>query len=632
VPVRTSTARVVLWGVLASAVLTVAPAAQQPPRDPGIVAPPRATVPPLRDGAVPATPAGTGTIAGRVVHRGDEKTPVRRAMVALASSNVTRRMVVTDDQGRFEFTGLPAGRYTLRFSKASYAATMYGAASVRAQGLTIALADGQRVADLVGTMMRGNVVTGRVVDERGQPIVGASVTVFERVTVGGKLTYRPTTAGSRTTDDRGVFRFYGFEPGEWTVGVRVLSSLAGMSMRAPTAEELRWAVERQSRAGGVGAASAAAPPKARPVRQASVFYPGVADPAAATFLTFGIGEEKSGIDVVVPLVSTYGVSGRVTRPDGGPMTMAQVMAVPKVAPGDNPLVIGIRPVAVRADGSFTIDGLEPGEYRLTARAASDPTPVPPSGALANLPMAAAPVSDLWAMQDVFVGSDDQTGVNMALQPALSASGRILFESVANTPPPEPTRVSLFMRPPPGAPIVINAGSAQIAADGTFTLPALTPGTYLLAANITGMSPVNPAWVLKSATAGGRNILDDEIEILPGTPPPPIEVTFTDRKTELTGTLLDQQGRPVPEFSVIAFGTNPGQWRQGSRWLRPPVRPASDGRFTITGLPPGEYYFAALTRFDPQEWYTPAFLEQVVPGALKVTLTEGRTTVQDVKLQ
>jgi protocatechuate 3,4-dioxygenase beta subunit len=205
--------------VLAPVVLALAafaptlPAQQPPPRDSAIVAPlPPAA--PIRDGASAPAPGGTGVIAGRLVHRGDEATPVRRAMVALASANVTRRMVVTDDQGRFAFTGLPAGRYTLRFSKASYAATMYGAASVRAQGLTVALTDGQHITDLVGTMMRGNVVTGRVTDERGQPVVGASVTVFERVTIGGRLTYRPTTAGSRSTDDRGVYRFYGFEPGE----------------------------------------------------------------------------------------------------------------------------------------------------------------------------------------------------------------------------------------------------------------------------------------------------------------------------------------------------------------------------------------------------------------------------------
>jgi hypothetical protein len=159
-----------------------------------------------------------------------------------------------------------------------------------------------------------------------------------------------------------------------------------------------------------------------------------------------------------------------------------------------------------------------------------------------------------------------------------------------------------------------------------------PGRYTLVANLQGLSPTNPAWVLKSATAGGKDILDEELEIAPAGGVPPIEVTFTDRKTELTGTLLDQQGRPVPEFSVIAFGTNPNYWQQGSRWLRAPTRPASDGRFTITGLPPGEYYFAALTRFDPQEWYTPAFLEQVVPGAIKVQLVEGQTTRQDVKLQ
>jgi protocatechuate 3,4-dioxygenase beta subunit len=623
--------------VLAPVVLALAAfpptlsAQQPPPRDSGIVAP-RAPAAPIRDGAAAQAPAGAGVIAGRLVHRGDEATPVRRAMVALASANVTRRMVVTDDQGRFEFTGLPAGRYTLRFSKASYAATMYGAASVRAQGLTVALADGQHITDLVGTMMRGNVVTGRVTDERGQPVVGASVTVFERVTIGGRLTYRPTTAGSRNTDDRGVYRFYGFEPGEWTVAVRVLSAMAGMSMRAPTAEELRWAMERRSRPGGVGAAPVPAPPKARPVRHSSVYYPGVTNPATATFLTFGIGEERSGLDVVVPLVSTYSVSGQVTRPDGGPVVTTQVIAMPKTSANDNPLGIAVRPATARPDGTYTIDGLEPGEYTITARGASDPTPVRPAGIPANIPIQGTPVQDLWAMQDVFIGSDDQAGVNLGLQPAIKATGRVVFESSSGTPPPDPARVSLFMRPPPDGPVNFFSGGAQVSADGTFTLPTLMPGRYLMTANLQGLSPSNPAWVLKSATADGRDVLDEEIEINPATAPPPIEVTFTDRKTELTGTLLDQQGRPVPEFSVIAFGANPAHWRQGSRWLRAPVRPASDGRFTITGLPPGEYYFAALTRFDPQEWYTPSFLEQVVPSALKITLTEGRTTVQDVKLR
>ncbi len=615
------TLRAVVIGFTAVMAAVVVVAAQQPPpRDPGIVG--------ARAGA---ESVGTGVIAGRVVHRGDENTPVRRAMVALASANVTRRMVVTDDQGRFEFSGLPAGRYTLRFSKASYAATMYGAETVRAQGLTIALADGQRITDLAGTMLRGSVVTGRVVDEEGRPVPAASVTVFERVTIGGKLTYRQSTAGARSTDERGVYRFYGFEPGEWTVAVRVLSGLVGATLRTPSAEELKWALERQTRPGGAGAAPLPAPPKPRPTRQVGVFYPGVTNPAAATFMTFGIGEEKTGIDIVVPLASTYSVSGRVTRPDG-PLVAGQVLAIPKLAPADNPLGFGVRPVMVRNDGSFTVDALEPGEYTLTARAASDPTPVRPAGVPANLPVPGAPVTDLWAQQDVFVGSADQTGVNLTLQPALTATGRVVFESTAGTPPPDPSRVNVLLRPPPGGPLTLSSGNAAGAADGTFTLPSLMPGRYQLAVNLPGMSPVSPAWVVKSAMAGGRNILDEDIEVTPAAPMPPIEVIFTDRKTELTGTLLDQQGRPVPEFSVIAFGTNPEYWRQGSRWLRAPTRPASDGRFTITGLPPGDYYFAALTRFDPQEWFTPEFLEQVVPGAIKVTLTEGQTTVQDVKLQ
>ena len=63
----------------------------------------------------------------------------------------------------------------------------------------------------------------------------------------------------------------------------------------------------------------------------------------------------------------------------------------------------------------------------------------------------------------------------------------------------------------------------------------------------------------------------------------------------------------------------------------PTRAATDGHYSIRGLPPGEYYIAALTGFDPQEWYTTPFLEQVAPTAIKITLAEGERKVQDLKV-
>ena len=101
--------------------------------------------------------------------------------------------------------------------------------------------------------------------------------------------------------------------------------------------------------------------------------------------------------------------------------------------------------------------------------------------------------------------------------------------------------------------------------------------------------------------------------------------------ELSGTLYDGAGRPTSDLSMILFAADRAHWYQGSRRLRQPVRPASSGRFSVSGLAPGEYYLAALTDFDPNDWYDPEFLEQVVPGAIKVTLTAGERKTQDLKL-
>ena len=582
-----------------------------PPPPPGV---PRAVAPPapVRDMSGASSQVGTGVIAGRITHRDEPSRPVRRAMVALASANITRRMAVTDDEGRFGFDGLPAGRYTIRLSKASYSATMYGGDSVRAQGLTIALADGQRITDLAWTMMRGTVVTGRVTDQRGVPIQGASVTTLERVVLDGKSTFRPTLAGSRTTDDRGIYRFYGFGMGDWVVVARV----PGQNVTVATPDELRWAAER---ARGVGRSGASADPQGRTYRYANVFYPGVTDPAAATVLTFGMSEEKSGIDIVVPLVPTATIAGRILRADGTPAPTAQVIAMP-AGIRDNPIAMARRAV-VAADGTFSVEGVEPGRYTVEARGASQTGPVTGPGA--------API-DLWASTEVELSGADLSNLALALQPAARAVGRVVFEPTAGTTPPDFSRV--FVRAVAAGGPSMAGMAARPAADGTFELTGLAPGSYHIAATLQGTPAATPEWIVQSATAGGSNVLDEPLDVTGSGTLPPIEIRFTDRKSEVTGRLLDHAGQPVPEFSVIVFGTNPAHWRQGSRWIAQPMRPASDGRFTITGLPPGEYYLAALTRFDPQEWYTAPFLEQVVPGALRIRVEDGEQTIQDIRLR
>jgi hypothetical protein len=68
----------------------------------------------------------------------------------------------------------------------------------------------------------------------------------------------------------------------------------------------------------------------------------------------------------------------------------------------------------------------------------------------------------------------------------------------------------------------------------------------------------------------------------------------------------------------------------SRRLRS-VRPSTDGQFRLDGLPAGEYYLAALTDADSDDWQSPAFLAQATVAAIKVTLGDGERKTQDLRI-
>ncbi len=155
-----------------------------------------------RDNAT-ASPIGTGTIAGTVVTVGSGA-PVRRARVTLSGAELRGgRSAVTDDQGRFLFTALPAGRFTMAASKTGYVGITYGAKRAGRPGTPIQLAEGQKLEKAVMSMPRGSVITGIVVDELGEPSPGTQVRVMRYVMRTGEKTLEQ--AGQDQTDDRGQY-------------------------------------------------------------------------------------------------------------------------------------------------------------------------------------------------------------------------------------------------------------------------------------------------------------------------------------------------------------------------------------------------------------------------------------------
>jgi hypothetical protein len=161
-----------------------------------IPAPPPRPSPPRDQGRAtpsPATP-GTATIRGVVV-ASDDSRPLRRVVVRVTAPELREpRSVTTDLSGRYEITDLPAGRYIVTASRAGFVSISHGQTRPNEMGRPIDVRDGQSVERLNFALPRGAVITGRVVDEYGEPVPNAAVQPMQMRYINGRL--QPAVAGA----------------------------------------------------------------------------------------------------------------------------------------------------------------------------------------------------------------------------------------------------------------------------------------------------------------------------------------------------------------------------------------------------------------------------------------------------
>jgi hypothetical protein len=555
-----------------------------------------------RDRTPASVTSGTGVIAGVVLTLEATPRPLRRAVVTLSGAALAEeRRVATDDEGRFAFGRLPAGRYTLTAEKPAYVKTFYGSRRV---GLgppsPIALADGQEVTAITIPLMRGAVIEGTIRDEHGVPLASAQASVLQPTIVEGerRLVRPPGRVQFATTDDRGRYRIYGLPPGEYTVRAGGGGGVTG-GVRLTTAAMV--AAAQRGDAAAIGEAPL--------IARTGVYYPGVADADRAEFFTLGPGEERTGVDVTNPLVRSSRVEGMAVGPAGEPLqdVMVGIANLSAGALWGSPGMVRPGP-----DGRFALPSMTPGRYQFLGLANPGRTSTAPGGLM-----------QLWTSTEFFVDQEDVVHVVLTFAPGARVGGRLRFEGASAVPDLASLRLSLE-----AVPAIARASVAQPPIvpqpDGTFAFPAVAPGKYRLA--VTGGGP----WSLRSAIVRGRDVLDLPLEVAVGEPVPEMVVTLADRGTELSGRLVDQLGRPSPDYAVVVFPVDRGLWTVPRR-LSGVVKLDADGRFIVTGLPAGQYFLAALTDPDPAQLEDRAYLELLAAAAIEVVLGEGERRVQDVRL-
>ena len=170
----------------------------------------------------------TARLSGRVA-AADTGRPVRGAIVhivATSARNPDERQglwVTTDAEGRWALADLQPGSFTVSAAKGGYLTLHYGQKRPFEPGKTITLWAGQSFenADLI--LPKAGVISGKLVDEFGDPVTGALVRALRYRYVDGQRQLTPIVEGMEAllqggvTDDLGNYRVYGLTPGDYYV-------------------------------------------------------------------------------------------------------------------------------------------------------------------------------------------------------------------------------------------------------------------------------------------------------------------------------------------------------------------------------------------------------------------------------
>lgn len=265
----------------------------------------------------------TAAVHGRVLSAATGRA-LAGATVRLVNDGAGRQFrQVTGADGTFLFDNVVLGSYTVTASHPAYLDGTAGQRAFGEAGALIQVAVGSSVAADV-FLVRGGAITGRVVDEFGEGVIGVKVDTFlvARTPQGNQL--QKVDALVYPTNDIGQFRIAKLMPGTYYVGAR-----------RPHGNE----------------------------DQLTIWHPGVADVTQARPIRLELGQEIGGVDLMLTAASGATISGTMRLSTGAPAAMGVVGLLQK-ASTSRPVALHLS-ASVRS-GRYAIDRVPPGSYTLSA--------------------------------------------------------------------------------------------------------------------------------------------------------------------------------------------------------------------------------------------------------------------------
>ncbi|HST52625.1 MAG TPA: carboxypeptidase-like regulatory domain-containing protein [Pyrinomonadaceae bacterium] len=483
------------------------------------------------------------TVAGRVTN-GDHGVAGVSVMLTPTDQPVRSRTVArakTDGEGRYRMTNVPPGRYqVIPFAPAYVVENM---SENYPPGKTLTLSAGDTAEDVDFRIERGGVITGRITDADGNPLIGQQVLIAladPDANTGRRVVGPPPDPRSRMTDDRGVYRVYGLPAGRYHVS-------AGSDTDNGAVSYGRRRLYKRT------------------------FYPEATDESQAQVVEVSAGGEAENIDIKLGNpVKTYKASGRFVDAATGQPVPNVAFGYGTVDPTTHRIGASYGGVLTDANGEFAGEGFAPGHYAAFAfqRGSFQQT-----GADAN---------DFYSDPTYFdVVDSDVTGIVVTLKHGSTLDGVLTVEgsndraAVARI--ASQLQVYAYYVGNTSAAVMPNITPSQIAPDGSFHLGGLRPGTLRVMASSSNVT-------LLRVELNGANVTNG-VEVSEGAQISGVRLVVAYGNAVIYGQVNYLNGRlPQDAYLVAIARRTGGELNAGVRGYTIDSR----GRFRIEGLAAGEY--------------------------------------------
>ncbi len=491
----------------------------------------------------PAANKANAKVSGRILIDGKPVAGVQVMLKKQEGQNIasgSKSLTLTaksNADGQFQITNLAAGMYRISVYAPAYVIeSESGFAS--GYGKTVDVADGEQIENLDFSLVRGAVISGKVTDEYGTPVIAEGVGAF-RLDQQGK---RDKSAANQMlawqTDDRGMYRIFGLEPGRYIIGV------------------------------GASSEDAVQPIGNRGLYKRT-YHPDAVDESSAKVVEVKPGSEAKNVDIKLARApKSYTASGHVIDAETGkPLSGVTIGCEFAKAAGSS---FRMGDITTNLRGEFQIEGLSPNAYI----------------AYVYSPGESALYSDRVTFD---IAEDNVTGLEIKMIRGATITGVVEIEGTRNSAlvgrlsqaqlraegVAQDTAAIMMM-------LMQGGGIGKIGANGTLRIDGVRPGRTRIIALI---PPQLKGFTLARIERNGVEI--KELDVAQGEQITGVRLSFTYGTSVLAGH-VEIKGGALPlnvymTVQIIREGASPDEW-----WFAKHANVDARGQFNIEGVSQGNY--------------------------------------------